>query len=168
MDNAVNTQELTITLDTSATQDLNVKIDANYIASGPLVNIASNTNGGVTSYTVTVLAYIPSETLNDVNPSAGLVQSVPIKGNKIQMNYYGASTVTVTDASGTPQTRTCRDFRIEFNANEGAKKFDLYHIQFTYSIPEGTEPVDVIYVREQNDDPETDRGTVTGPADTDE
>ena len=44
-----------------------------------------------------------------------------------------------------------------------SSQYDLYYVQFAYQLDEGTPSVDMILVRSENDDPETDRGTVSAP-----
>lgn len=62
---------------------------------------------------------------------------------------------------------------MDFNCKKEASHFDLYYLKFTYQLEEGAELADMIYVRDNNtnpilgdvnDDPVTERGTVTTPA----
>ena len=100
MENAVSTARITINLNEAATRNLNVDLASDSIAEGPLVNVISKTKNGVTTYTVTILTYIPNETLNPVTISPDVVESVPLFSNKLYMNYYGASVVDTLDKNG--------------------------------------------------------------------
>ncbi|WGH76761.1 hypothetical protein P8625_06290 [Tenacibaculum tangerinum] len=155
--NPVSVNGVTLTLEDF--KKLNINIAAADIASGPLTNISSSEMTGTTTYTVTAVAYIPSNQLNPVSNQSGL----PLQKDDIYLNYYGVINVNVLDKNGNPVTYSCRDFRVEFNCDEIADTYDLYYVQFTYTLEEGTEPVDMIYVRDDNEDPETDRGTVSVP-----
>ncbi|CAM1358534.1 conserved hypothetical protein [Tenacibaculum sediminilitoris] len=157
MGNPVNVNGVTLTL--KDFKKLNMNINAGEIASGPLTNISSNENSGASDYTVTTVAYIPSNKLNPVTNQNGL----QLQKDEIYLNYYGVKQVKVLDKNGSTVTYLCRDFRVEFNCDEEASQYDLYYVQFTYVLEAGTEPVDMIFVRDDNEDPETDRGTVTGP-----
>ncbi|WP_132794846.1 hypothetical protein [Tenacibaculum skagerrakense] len=160
MGNPVSTNGVTLTL-VDFKKFNNANIDAQYRATGPLVNISGAEGGSATPYTVTVLAYIPSnQQLKPVDNTSGL----SLQGNQIYLNYYGATNMQILNKQGGWDTVSCRDFRVEFNCNEQASQYDLYYIQFTYQLDSGTPSVDAICVRDQDDDPETDRGTVTRPS----
>jgi hypothetical protein len=160
MGNPVSTNGVTLTL-VDFKKFNNANIDAQYRASGPLVNVSGVEGGNTTPFTVTVMAYIPSnQPLNPVDNTSGL----SLQGNQIYLNYYGTMNMQILNKDGGLDTVSCRDFRVEFNCNEQASQYDLYYIQFTYQLDAGTPAVDFICVRDQDDDPETDRGTVTGPA----
>ncbi|CAM1366335.1 conserved hypothetical protein [Tenacibaculum litopenaei] len=161
MENAVNTQQLNITLD--AFQAFDTNIPQNLIADGPLVNAEATTIEGKSGFTVTALAYIPSGEFNPVVIGPEVVNSVALMSNVLYLNYYGVAVVKTENREGGIQENLSRDFRIEFNMKNTSELYDLYYIKFSYVLPEGTTPVDMIYVREQNDDPETDRGTITTP-----
>lgn len=126
--------------------------------SGPLVNISEVEGGNDTPYMLTVLAYLPSNTLNPVTNTSGL----QLKGDTIYLNYYGITPTTILKKDGTTGTIQCRDFRVEFNCEEETTEYDLYYVQFTYQINDGTS-ADATLVRDEDEDPETDRGTVTTP-----
>jgi len=140
------------------------KVDANIpLASkpkGPLVNISDIEGTSDTPYTVTVLAYLPDNTLKPITNTSGL----QLQGNQIYLNYYGTTQVQYISGLGVTETLNCRDFRVEFDCEEEANQFDLYYIQYTYQLDPGTPSVDAILVRDDDEDPETDRGTVTMPA----
>ncbi|MGG8495229.1 hypothetical protein ACQY1Q_02325 [Tenacibaculum sp. TC6] len=135
-------------------------IEPEYRPQGPLVNISALENGDNVPYTVTVLAYLPgSQPLNPVENTSGL----PLFEDKIYLDYYGPITVNALNKNNEPIPILCRDFRVEFNCSEEAVNYDLYYIQFTYELEEGTPSVDAIFVREKDEDPETDRGTISTP-----
>ncbi len=158
MGNPVTVNGVTLTL-----KDFR-KFDSNIAAankpSGPLVNISGIEGNNNTPYTVTVLAYLPDNPLNPIENTSGL----QLQGNEIYLNYYGINPVKVLNRTGTFDTVEGREFRVEFNCAEETTQFDLYYIQFTYQIQQGGASADVIWVRDEDEDPETDRGTVTGPA----
>lgn len=160
MGNPVSTNGVTLTL-VDFKKFNNANVDAANRATGPLVNISGAEGGGATPYTVTVLAYIPSnQPLNPVDNTSGL----QLQSNQIYLNYYGTANMQTLNRQGAWDTVLCRDFRVEFNCNEQASQYDLYYIQFSYQLDPGTDSVDAICVRDQDDDPETDRGTVTTPS----
>ncbi|WP_435262452.1 hypothetical protein [Tenacibaculum sp. nBUS_03] len=138
------------------------KFDSNIPAAnkpnGPLVNISGAEGGNSTPYTVTVLAYLPDNTLNRVDNTSGL----QLQGDQIYLNYYGINPVQVLNKNGGTDNLQGREFRVEFNCEEEATNYDLYYIQFTYKVESGAS-ADMIWVRDEDDDPETDRGTVTVP-----
>ena len=70
--------------------------------------------------------------------------------------------VEILNKEGSTNTIKCRDFRVEFNCTEETTEYDLYYIQFTYQINDGSS-ADAILLRDEDEDPETDRGTVTVP-----
>lgn len=126
--------------------------------SGPLVNISNVEGGNTTPYKITVLAYLPNNPLNPVTNTSGL----PLQGNEIYLNYYGINDVEVLNKQGGVNTIKGREFRVEFNCEEEATEYDLYYIQFTYQINDESS-ADVLWVRDDDEDPETDRGTIVTP-----
>jgi len=138
-------------------------IPASEVPSGPLVSMSDIVTTSLPNhYTVTVLAYLPSgKTFKKVDETKK--NGVSLKEEIIYLNYYGATVVTTVDRNGNRDLSLCRDFRIEYNCEEGADEFDVYYLQFNYALDAGALSVDSILVREVNDDPETDRGTVTTP-----
>lgn len=162
MSEQVKVNGLTLTLKDFKQFDTN--IPKQFKPTGPLVNVSDLEGTIDTPYTVTVLAYLPGgQELNDipVERRTGL----PLQGNQIYLNYEGVKVVTTTDRNGNRQLVDCRNFKVEFNCEEEAEVYDLYYIQFDYELCEGTPSVNAILVRDQDDDPETDRGTVTMPRD---
>ena len=158
MGNPVNVNGVTLTLKNFKKFDANISVDN--VPTGPLVNMSRIEEGNSTTpYTVTVLAYLPDNPLNSVDNTSGL----QLQGNEIYLNYYGVTPTRILNKDGGYDTVSCRDFRVEFNCDEVASQYDLYYVQFAYQLDEGTPSVDMILVRNENDDPETDRGTVTGP-----
>lgn len=159
MGNPVTVDGVTLTL-VKVQKFNNANLPVANIASGPLVNTSSTENNNSSPFTVTVLAYIPSnQQMNAVDNTSGL----SLQGNQIYLNYYGTVNMNVLNKNGGTDTVLCRDFRVEYNCDEGATTYDLLYLQFQYSLEAGTPSVDAICVRDQNDDPETDRGTVTTP-----
>lgn len=163
MENPVNVNGVTLTLKDFRKFDTNISVDN--VPTGPLVNMSRDESGNSTTpNTVTVLAYLPDNTLNPVDNTNGL----QLQGNEIYLNYYGVVPTKILNKDGGYDTVSCRDFRVEFNCDEVASQYDLYYVQFVYQLDEGTPSVDMILVRSENDDPELDRGTVTTPASDDE
>ncbi|CAL2079363.1 conserved protein of unknown function [Tenacibaculum sp. 190524A02b] len=135
---------------------------------GPLVNVSDLEGTTDTPYTVTVLAYVPS------NPEGGFGSVKNRSGLQLPanfelfLNYDGVEVVTTTDRNKNRQLVDCRNFLVEYSCNETQfDAYDLYYIQFEYLLDDKTLPVDAILVRDKDDDPETDRGTVTSPVDGD-
>lgn len=158
MSTPVSVNGLTLTL--KDFEKLGSSVAASAIATGPLVHMSTPDNSNA-PYTVTVLAYVPSKQLLNPIPEENRT-GLPLKGNKIYLNYVGTIDVESFDnANGQPTNKVCRDFLVEFNCLEEATEYDLYYIQFTYSVNEGTDSVDAILVRDRDDDPETSRGTYT-------
>ena len=147
-----------VTLNLVQFLEFDTNIPAANKPSGPLVNISDVESGNDTPYMLTVLAYLPSNTLNSVENTSGL----PLKGDKIYLNYYGITPTTILKKDGTTGTIDCRDFRVEFNCEEETTEYDLYYVQFTYQINDGSS-ADAVLLRDDDEDPETDRGTVTVP-----
>ncbi|WP_299134251.1 hypothetical protein [uncultured Tenacibaculum sp.] len=129
---------------------------------GPLVNISGAEGSNSTPYTVTVLAYLPDNPLNRVENTSGL----QLQGDEIYLNYYGINPVNILNKEGGTDTVQGREFRVEFNCKEETTNYDLYYIQFTYKVESGAS-ADMIWVRDEDEDPETDRGTVSTPVDGD-
>lgn len=149
-----------VTLNLVQFLEFDTNIPAANKPSGPLVNISGVEGGNSTPYTLTVLAYLPSNTLDPVENTTGLA----LKENLIYLDYYGITAVNVLDKNGNSNTIQCRDFRVEFNCKEETTVYDLYYVQFTYQINDGSS-ADATLVRDEDEDPETDRGTVTMPED---
>ncbi|CAM1343594.1 hypothetical protein [Tenacibaculum amylolyticum] len=144
------------------------KFDTNIPAankpSGPLVNVSDIESGAYNPYTVTVLAYLPGDqVLKPVELGDDVVNSISLDNNLIYLTYYGVEVVTVTDRNQNRQLVDCRKFCVEYDCNDEAQVYDLYYIQFDYQLNPKTLPVDAILVKDKDDDPETDRGTVTMP-----
>ncbi|WP_028890058.1 hypothetical protein [Tenacibaculum ovolyticum] len=149
-----------VTLNLVQFLEFDTNIPAANKPSGPLVNISDVEGGNNTPYTLTVLAYLPSNTLNQVENTTGLA----LKEDLIYLDYYGITDVNVLNKEGNTITIQCRDFRVEFNCEEEATEYDLYYVQFTYQINDGSS-ADAVLLRDDDEDPETDRGTVTTPRD---
>ncbi|MDO6812730.1 hypothetical protein [Tenacibaculum soleae] len=149
-----------VTLNLVQFLEFDTNIPAANKPSGPLVNISGVEGGNSTPYTLTVLAYLPSNKLNPVENTRGL----SLKDNEIYLNYYGITPTTILKKDGTTEVIECRDFRVEFNCKEETTVYDLYYVQFTYQINDGSS-ADATLVRDEDEDPETDRGTVTMPED---
>jgi len=161
MSQPVSVNGLTLTLNDY--EKLKTSIAAADIATGPLVHMSTPEEGD-NEYTVTVLAYVPSGKILNPIPQANRT-GLPLKGNKVYLNYVGIIDVESFDnADGSSTQKVCRDFLVEFNCDEDAASYDLHYIQFTYSVNEGTDSVDAILVRDLNDDPRTSRGTVAAPS----
>lgn len=159
MGNQVTVNGTTVTLTLKDFKKFDTNIAAANKPKGPLVNISGIEGNNNTPYTVTVLAYLPDNPLNPVDNTSGL----KMPNFDIYLNYYGINPVKVLNKQGEFDTLQGREFRVEFNCAEEASLFDLYYIQFTYQVDAGGS-ADVIWVRDEDEDPETDRGTVTTPA----
>ena len=167
MGNQVNVNGVTLTLKDFRKFDTN--ISSENVPKGPLVNMSGFEGSNGTPFTVTVLAYLPDNPLQPIEKKDGL----QLQGNEIYLNYYGITPIKILNKDGGYTTVSGRDFRVDFNCKKEASHFDLYYLQFTYQLEEGAELADMIYVRDNNtnpilgdvnDDPVTERGTVTTPA----
>ena len=166
MGNQKTTNQIALTLKDFKVFDTN--IPAENKPEGPLVNMSDLETGIENPYTVTVLAYLPSNQLNSVCFSPEVINKLELIKKDIYLTYYGVKVVTTLDRNQNRQLVDCRDFRVEFNCKEVADTYDLYYIQFEYQLLEDTLPVDAIIVRDDDEDPELDRGTVTMPAKPDQ
>jgi len=115
------------------------------------------------TYTVNIVAHIPVSTKNltETNLGSGLFLD---KNKTLFLNYNGVNNID-TSIFKSDQTGIllCRDFGIEYNSQDTIiEDYNLYHIQFDYNLfSESFQLVEAIIVRLINEDPETDRGTVT-------
>ncbi|SEB51025.1 hypothetical protein SAMN04489761_1128 [Tenacibaculum sp. MAR_2009_124] len=143
---------------------LEQKIDADKMADGPSVNISSPENqGNDDSYTVTVLTYLPDAQLSQVENTSGIKLD-----DNVYLNYNGVNPVKILGKDNKYTTVQGREFRFDYRCDvKNVEKYFLCYLQFAYTIKD-SQYADVIWVRDENEDPETDRGTVTVPADTDD
>ncbi|MDX8554595.1 hypothetical protein MK851_13305 [Tenacibaculum sp. 1B UA] len=169
MGNPVNVNGVTLTLKDFRKFDTNISVDN--IPKGPLVNMSGLEGSTSNPFTVTVLAYLPDNPLKPIENTTGL----QLQGNEIYLNYYGIIPVQIPNKEGGYNMVSCRDFRVDFNCDQVASQYDLYYIEYIYELEEGTELADMILVRNNNtnpilknvnEGPITDRGTVTAPAET--
>lgn len=154
-----------ITLTLRDFKKFDTDIPAENKPSGPLVNVSDKESGTHNPYRVTVLAYLPGDQVfKPVELGDDVVNSISLMDNLIYLTYYGVEVVTVTDRNQNRQLVDCRNFCVEYDCDDEAQVYDLYYIQFDYQLDPETLPVDAILVCDRDDDPETDRGTVTMPA----
>ncbi len=132
-------------------------IPLNQVSAGtPLANIYKTTATGNT-YTVNIVSHVPVNLNIDTPPNPDEVISLDNNAGYLYLAYKGLQKVNTPINQGKVN---CRTFWFEFNANDGATQFDLYHTQFVYSTDGSAGSAEAILVQERNDDPETDRGTV--------
>ncbi|CAM1358947.1 hypothetical protein [Tenacibaculum xiamenense] len=158
----VESKSITMKLNTYS--KLNEKIKASKVADGPSVNISQPENiENKNSYKVTVLTYLPDAVLSKVENNEGL----ELDKEFVYLNYVGINPVQFMGKDGKYTTLQGREFRFDYNCEvekDKIKEYFLCYLQFSYTINDN-QYADVIWVRDENEDPETDRGTVTGPSD---
>ncbi len=132
----------------------------------PLANIYENTSKDNT-YTVNIVSHVPTSVNLDTPADPDEVVSLDNDAGYLYLAYKGIQAV------GTPINQgnvNCRVFWFEFNSSVDTKnpppgtEFNLYHTQFDYTVESTGGSAEAIFVQERNDDPDTDRGTVTTPA----
>ncbi len=135
-------------------------ISANEMADGPSVNISSPENrGNDDSYTITVLTYLPKAQLSQIENTSG----IKLEDN-VYLNYNGINPVKILGKDNKYTTVQGREFRFDYRCDiKNVEEYFLCYLQFAYTIKD-SQYADVIWVRDENEDPETDRGTVTVPA----
>lgn len=132
-----------------------------YISQEPLATIYGSQKDD--TYTVNIIAHIPVNLnkLNETNVNSGLFLN---KEKTLFLNYNGVCNIDTSvqkqDGSG---VLLCRDFNIEYDSNEPVVDYyDIYQAQFDYKLADKNfQSVEAIIVKLINEDPETDRGTVT-------
>lgn len=126
----------------------------------PLVTIYDNQN--VNAYTVNIAVHVPEnlEPLNDANLAGGLFLT---ENKDLYLSYNGVRNVDTSVFKFEDGILLCRDFAVEYDSKEQlVENYDLYYIQFDYKLlPLHFQSVEAIIVKLVNEDPETDRGTVT-------
>ncbi len=137
---------------------LNYKIPTKQVANGPLVNIEVVDE---TNYIVTILAFLPDVALRPIPEQRRT--GISLLNDKIYLTYGGVKKVSLVGEKFKHNEPLCRNFFIEYDSDIKAENYNSYYIKFKYHLLAGTENVDGILVRDRNDDPETDRGTVTIP-----
>ncbi|OSY88667.1 hypothetical protein WH52_03035 [Tenacibaculum holothuriorum] len=123
----------------------------------PLANIYK-TSPTADTYTVNIVSYVPTTLNIDNPPNPDEVISLDNNAGYLYLAYKGLQDVNTPINQGKVN---CRTFWFEFDANDGATQFDLYQTQFVYSVGSEAGNAEAILVQERNDDPDTDRGTVT-------
>lgn len=161
--NAVTTNGLALTLINAF--PMGETIPAAQRALGPMVNVSEVKGRTNTPYLVTVMAYVPANQTLQPIPESNRTGLALNDAETLYLNYEGVTISTYTDRNGNRQITDCRNFIVEYNCDETAEAYQLYYIQFEYALFNSTNLVNSVMVRDQNDDPETDRGTVTMPAD---
>ncbi|PKH49583.1 hypothetical protein CXF68_02245 [Tenacibaculum sp. Bg11-29] len=133
------------------------KVPLSEVSKGaPLANIYKTTPTGNT-YTVNIVSHVPIS-LNADNPSdPNEVVSLDNGAGYLYLAYKGLQEVNTAINQGKVN---CRTFWFEFDAQEDATEFNIYHTQFVYSVDGSAGNAEAILVQERNDDPDTDRGTV--------
>jgi hypothetical protein len=137
-----------------------ISIPLSEISKGtPLANIYKTTPTGNT-YTVNIVSHVPVNLNIDTPPNPDEVISLDNNAGYLYLGYKGLQEVNTAINQGKVN---CRTFWFEFDANDGQTEFNIYHTQFVYSTDGSAGSAEAILVQERNDDPDTDRGTVTTP-----
>ena len=132
----------------------------------PLANVYPK-EGVANTYTVNIVSHVPTQLNIDTPPDPNLVVSLDNNAGYLYLAYNGIQAVNTPINQGNVN---CRVFWFEYNSpvdldNPPADtQYNLYHTQFDYTIEQAGGNAEAICVHERNDDPETDRGTVTTPA----
>lgn len=117
----------------------------------------------VNSYIVNIYVTIPQKLKPlDGTEQSGLYLMKNNDDNILFLQYNGIRRVgSSIDSSG--NMLNCRDFNVIFNEDDpNPTLFDLYHIQVKYTIDsQASLSAEAIYVTLTNEDPETERGTIT-------
>lgn len=140
----------------------------------PLANIYKDEKcscSKTSSYTVNILIHVPVdiESMDSLDLTSGLF----IKDKLLYLSYNGVNDIKTSINNDDNGKVVCRVFGVDYyydsKTKGAATDFDLYHVQFNYSFKNSnTQAVEAILVQGVNEDPETDRGTVTTPRDDDE
>ncbi|WP_152286595.1 hypothetical protein [Flavicella marina] len=128
------------------------------VSKEPLVNIYA-VEGKINTYIVNILTYIGAQ--RNKLTAQQLENSLPIN-KQVALRYNPPIAEINTEIK---QGVTCRDFQIIFDGPENQTEFNKVHIQFEYSLIEGTQSVEAIIVRDNDLDPRVSRGTITTPID---
>ena len=139
----------------------NEPIKSVYTSEEPLVTIYDNQNSN--TYTVNLAVHIPEdlEPMDELDLSGGLFLD---ENKELFLSYNGVRNVdTSVYKSQDAGTLLCRDFAVEYDSKEQiVENYNLYFVQFDYKLlPINFQSVEAIIVKLVDEDPETDRGTVT-------
>ncbi|CAL2086065.1 hypothetical protein [Tenacibaculum sp. 190524A05c] len=132
----------------------------------PLANVYAK-EGVANTYTVNIVSHVPTQLNIDTPPDPNVVVSLDNNAGYLYLAYNGIQAVNTPINQGNVN---CRVFWFEYNSSvdldnpPADTQFNLYHTQFDYTIEQAGGNAEAIFVQERNDDPETDRGTVTTPA----
>ncbi|WP_346882194.1 hypothetical protein [uncultured Algibacter sp.] len=143
------------------------QIKSIYISEEPLTTIYKSQQEG--AYTVNIVAYVPTslKNLKDINLGSGIFLN---EEKTLFLNYNGVSNVnTSVQKTNDSGVLLCREFNVEYDCDDQVlENYNLYHIQFDYKLlPKKFQSVEAIIVKLINEDPVTDRGTVTTVRDDD-
>lgn len=143
-------------------------IDNLYRSKEPSVSIYKSENEG--AFTVNIMAFLPTKLkeLPEETLNSGLILEDTHKKPSLFLSYNGVVEVgTSVDKGG--DLLLCREFNVEYDSTEKmVEQYHLYHIQFEYKLASVKfQSVEAIIVKLVNEDPETDRGTVSTVRDSD-
>lgn len=138
-------------------------IPLNEISKQPITNIYKSDKGSKETpiYTVNILSYIPQEINKNPKADGSGFFVVP----ELVFFQYNGTSLVETEVVTTNENRvTSRSFEIVYDGTEKQTEFDLFHIQLEYHLTgDLQQAVEAIWVRDENLDPRTDRGTVSTP-----
>ncbi|UOB18327.1 hypothetical protein [Abyssalbus ytuae] len=139
-------------------------IPSRFVSALPMVSI-HRIEKSLNTYRVNITTYLPSNItpltdswVKELNLNSGLF----LDEKKIYLSYKGVRKIdTLITKAQSEQSIFCRRFDVEYYTTEKVDDHSLYHIQFNYKLPPNSQLADAIIVINTNEDPETDRGTVT-------
>jgi len=126
----------------------------------PLVSIYQGKDDN--TYHVSIITRIPVglHTPNTIHVDSGLFLD---KEKTLFLSYNGVKKVFTSVLKNNDDPLLCRNFTIEYDYKPATIEFyDLYQIQFDYHFTnKDFQSVEAIIVKIKDEDPRTDRGTVT-------
>lgn len=136
-------------------------IPSDFRSKQPIVNIYKNTTDQ-DIYVVNIVSYLPEslKALTDMDLNSGLILN---KDATLFLSYTGVNIIKTSINKPDNGALLCREFNILYDFEDTySENYNLYHIQFDYKLlSTNFQSVEAIIVHDINEDPETDRGTVT-------
>lgn len=130
-----------LVFDNYSAQKLNKQLLQAFPASEPVINMYKNEDD---SYTVNVIAHLPDKLDQLEKPSGD--QGVFVNANKTLFVSYEENLVPLITDINPDQAIDTREFIIQYDADPKSKGYDLYHIEFTYTLSEAAAYAQAIYV----------------------
>lgn len=109
--------------------------------SEPVINMYKNKDN---SFTVNVIAQLPDKLEKFQQPSGS--EGVFVNPNKTLFIAYEEDLVPLNTDINPDQPINTREFKVVYNPDATSKGFDMYHIEFSYSLQAGAAVAQAIYV----------------------